>query len=373
MSATSTSSPPPPTAAYSPRSVDPRPDSDELSIFELTALVLRARWRILAIGFLGAVVAVAPIAFRDPSFSASGSFIVQGSESPRAGLAGLAGQLGVALPGGGTQSPQFYADVMKTRELLAPIAADSFATTPGGRKVPFVELFLVEGATPAIRHERAIQELELKVLEVRLAKATGIVTVLATSKWPVVSLAIVERALGELNGFTLRMRQSQAAADRRFGEERVRVAREALRRAEDRLQSFLQGNRSYEESPSLTFTFDRLRRDVQLQQQVFTSASEGIEDARGREMRDTPVLTPVDTPVLPASPNPRGRVKRAIVGMLFGLFAGFVWALVRAVVARARAHGDPGASALGDALGDVRGDLTRWGRGGRRPADASAP
>ncbi len=347
--------------------------SDELSVFELVALVLRARWRILALALLGAALTVAPALLKPRTFTASGSFIVQGSETPRGGLAGLAGQLGMALPSGGAQSPQFFTDVLKTRELLGPIVAESFSTTPGGRRVAFADLFEVEGATPAIRRERAIQKLSEKVLEVRLAKTTGIVTVLAKSEWPEVSLQIVEKALAGANDFTLRMRQAQAAADRRFGEERVRVSREALRRAEDRLQAFLQSNREWEMSPALSFTHERLRRDVNLQQQVFTAASEASEDARGREMRDTPVITPVDTPLLPAMPDPRGMGQRAIIGFLFGAFAGVVLALLQAVVRRGRATGDAGAEALGAALGDARGDLTPWRSSRGAKADAARP
>ena len=347
--------------------------SDELSMLELAAILLRARWRIAAVALLGAVVAVAPILFRKPTYTATASFIIQGSEAPRAGLAGLAGQLGMSLGSGGTQSPQFFAELLKTRELLGPIADDSFPVTPGARPVPFVDLFAVEGATPGIRRERAIQALSERVLQVRLAKATGVVNVLATSRWPHVSLAIAERAVAGANDFTLRMRQAQAAADRRFSEERVRAAREALRRAEDRLQAFLQGNREWEDAPGLSFAHERLQRDVQLQQQVFTSASEASEDARGREMRDTPVITPVDVPVLPASPDPRGRVQRAVVGLLFGAFAGFVWVLARAAVQRGRASGDAGAEALGAAIGEVRRDLAPWTRRRPRTADRAAP
>ncbi|MGZ8375707.1 MAG: Wzz/FepE/Etk N-terminal domain-containing protein [Gemmatirosa sp.] len=340
---------------------------EEITFFDLVALVLRNWWRIGLLAVIGGLIAAVPALMRKPRFTATASFILQGGESPRSGLAGLAGQLGMALPTAGGQSPQFYADLLRTRELLTPIVEDSFAVTPGGPRTALVDLLKIEGATPAIRRERAVQIVPLAVLGTRLAKTTGVVTVVATTGSPELSRALVERALIGLNDFSLRMRQSQAGADRRFSEERVRVTRESLRRAEDRLQRFLQSNREWENSPALSFQHDRLQREVALQQQVFNAASEAIEDARGREMRDTPVLTVVDTPVLPASRDPRGTVRLGVVGAMVGAFAGFVLLLAREALTRRRA-----ASAAGAASDGVLGKA-RWTAAGRATPAPPAP
>ena len=58
--------------------------------------------------------------------------------------------------------------------------------------------------------------------------------------------------------FNLEKRQSQAAAERKFTEERSEQARTELLDAENRLQRFLQRNRDFGNDPSLTFERDRL-------------------------------------------------------------------------------------------------------------------
>ena len=84
---------------------------------------------------LGVGVALAMVQLKARTFTTSFSFVPQASQDQsRAGLANLAGQLGVSIgaAAGGAQSPQLYADLLRTRETLEPIARDSFVLVPGG-------------------------------------------------------------------------------------------------------------------------------------------------------------------------------------------------------------------------------------------------
>jgi len=89
-------------------------------------------------------------------------------------------------------------------------------------------------------------------------------------------------------------RQSQAAAERGFTEERMAEAQEELRAAENELQRFLQNNRQFQNSPELVFQHDRLQRRVAMRQQVYTSLVQSYEQARIDEVPNTPVITVVE-------------------------------------------------------------------------------
>jgi hypothetical protein len=186
-----------------------------------------------------------------------------------------------------------------------------------------------------------------------------------TTPWPYVSRAIAVDLLEGVNRFSLVMRQAQAAAERRFSEERMEASRSSLRAAEDRLASFLQSNRQYENSPELSFAHERLQREVALQQQVFTSVVQGYEEARSREARNTPVITIVDSASTPTSPNARGAMPRLIVGMLIGALLCFILLLVKYSLLRDRAQ-EPEVERLRTALTEVKRDFTRWVPGGGR-------
>lgn len=352
-----------------PSGEEPQPGhAPEVSLLALINLVLRHRWTILGWTLAFGLLAAVPAYLRGRTYTSSASFVLQGTDQTRAGLTGLAGQLGLQLSTGGSlsQSPQFYADLLRTHALLGRVADDSFRVEANrAPNVPFVELFDVKGETPAARREAAVRRLLQSIIDVHVAKATGVVGVEATTPWPVVSHAIAADLLQEVNRFSLVMRQDQAAAERRFSESRVEASRTALRTAEDRLAAFLQSNRQYQNSPDLSFAHDRLQREVMLQQQVFTSVVQSYEEARSREARNTPVITVVDSASTPTAPNSRGALPRFVVGALLGAALCFFMLVVRYALLRDRAD-DPDVAHLRAALADVRRDLVRWIPGGGR-------
>ena len=109
-----------------------------------------------------------------------------------------------------------------------------------------------------------------------------------------------------LDSFNLETRQPQAASERRFVEERLGQAKDELLDAEDRLLTFLNQNREFQNSSQLSFEHDRLLREVRLRQDVVTSLTESHEQARIEEVRNTPVITIVQAPELPALPTDEG-------------------------------------------------------------------
>jgi len=193
------------------------------------------------------------------------------------------------------------------------------------------------------------------------------VAVEVTTRWPSVSMAVVERILSEVNRFNLQARQSQAAEERRFVEARLAAQQQSLVSAEARLGSFLQRNREYRNSPQLGFEYDRLERDVALQQQVLVGLSQSVEEARIREVRDVPVITAVESPRLPARPDPRGLALQGFLGVLLGAFLGVLAAFIRDMYDRRKAEGDEEAARFAALASDAWGGLVRRLRGWRVP------
>ncbi len=116
-------------------------------------------------------------------------------------------------------------------------------------------------------------------------------------------------------------------------------------------------------SPELTFEQARLQRDVAMLQQVFTTLTQSYEEARIREVRDTPVITVVESPRLPTMPGPRGRLRFGIMGLVLGGFVGSLVVFVSAMLAAHREAGNKEVKEFVGALNDVKDDLLgpiRW-------------
>lgn len=342
-------------------------DDNAMSFFTLGTTLLRNRWRILAWGLISATMA-AVMAFRTPpTYIASASFIPQGYDAGRSGVAGLAGQLGITVPtgGGSSLSPEFYSKLLRSRALLTPLAKDTFAVAElGGRRIPFVQLAEAEGS-PAQKDERALKDLT-GMINVNVERPTGVVEFTVASGYRSLSLTLAQRLIARVNEYNLMTTRSQAEAERRFVEDRLGEAGADLREAENRLERFLATNRQFNNSPELRFEQDRIQRDVTVRQEVFASLRKAYEEVRIREVRDTPGISVFEAPSVPTLPAARGRVTRTILGFLLGIVVGILIALMSSMVARRKEEGDPEAEAFVGTLGEVKGEIlrpVRWVRG----------
>jgi uncharacterized protein involved in exopolysaccharide biosynthesis len=347
-------------------------DGEDISLFALGTTLLRKRWRIVRWMLLGGGIGALLGLLKPPLYLASASFVPQGNDASRSGLASLAGQLGVSLPASNQSlSPEFYASLLKSRVLLLPIARDSFVIAERGpAKIAFVDLFKLSGPSEAAREEEALALLNKKIVGVSMSKLTGVVGVSAGSQWRSVSLDIVTKLVNGVSDFNEKVRQGQAAAERRFIGERLAVASAELRAAEDRLEGFLRTNRDLGHSPQLIIQRERFQRDLSLRQQVFTTLTQSYEDARIREVRDTPVITIFEPPAVPTQPERRGRFLRVAVGMFLGGAIGVGLVLFSAMMARRRAEGDEDANEFFGALDELKAQLRRSLRwAGRRRRD----
>jgi uncharacterized protein involved in exopolysaccharide biosynthesis len=319
------------------------PYGDDISLLEVVNLVLRHRYRIAATAVAFGAIAVLITLLVSRTYAASSSFVPQGSDGQQGRLASLAGQFGVNVPmgDGASESPAFYAALLRSREILRPVARARYEIRGPGRGLAPDER--MSGTLPAILgiddepDEMATLEamawLREEAIAVRTDAETGMVNVVVETHWAGLSHAIAERLVALVNDFNLETRQSQAAAERAFLEERLAEAHDSLLKAEDLLETFLQANRQFENSPELLFQHDRLQRQVARNQQLVTSLDQAYEEARVSEVRNIPVITVVESPERPLRPEPRGVVFKGalglLVGGLIGLFAAFATEMLR--------------------------------------------
>jgi len=303
--------------------------SEAFTVLGLINVILRRRDLIVGVAVLAVALVAALSLTRPRTFTSEASFAPQAQRLP-SNVSGLAAQLGIAIPGGETsQSPQFYEDLLSSREILGDLADTTFEVPAvgGERPTTLADFFHIKIADAALRREETIRRLR-DVITTSLSAKTGVVNVSVSTESAVLSRTLVQRLLEEVNRFNLVNRQSQAAAERQFTERRVNEVKGELRAAENNLQAFLTDNRAYQNSPELRFEQDRLAREVSLRQSLYTTMVQAYEQARIEEVRDTPVITIVEHADLPARPDARGTVKKSVLALLAGAFLGLVLTIV---------------------------------------------
>lgn len=298
-------------------------DEARISVFAFAIVLLRWWKVIVGLGIAGAILGLTLSLTRARVYKSEATFIPQGAETGAA--AGLAAQFGLRTPASASVwGPPVYVELLHSYALLEPIAKDTFTVVEENRRASLMDLLKIKGPTPETRVAYAVQRLRI-IVQAGEDRKLSAVRVSVTTDWPSLSLALVNRLVDGVNQFNLQTRKSQATAERQFADEQAAAAERGLRDAENRLQDFLQQNREVR-SPQLTFTKDRLTRDVSLREQVYSSLLQNREEARIREVRDTPVITILEAPRLAAIGEARHSVRK-------GILTGFAWALIGIIIA----------------------------------------
>jgi uncharacterized protein involved in exopolysaccharide biosynthesis len=268
------------------------------------------------------------------TFTSSGSFILQSRSSAASGLTGLAVQFGVAVPGNeANQSPQFFADLIGSREILVGILDSLVESTAGSGGRRLIDVLDVVGASEAARRDEAVRTLS-NIVTPSVNQRTGLVRVAAQTESSTLSRDIVGLLLRAISRFNVQRRQSQAAAEEQFNEKRLADAQAELRSAEEDLRYFMERNRDYRNSPALQFQQERLSRRVSQKEELYLSLARAYDQARVESVRDTPALMIVESPAVPTRPDSRGILKNATLALFVGATIGIFVALTLGLITR---------------------------------------
>ena len=314
------------TAAVSAGNIEgPR---EETSLLAFYSILLKHR-RIIAIcgalsTFIFGIFAVAEA----KRFESRASFIVKGASSPVA-LPNSATSFGLVLTAHAdfAQSVVFYAELATANVVLNAAASQSYATSASnGVKRPLPEIFGIKETNPQLARDAAVAILKQNV-STSISTRSGIVSVSVATADPLVAQGIAASILHEVEIWSRTKSHVDAVQEREFTEGLANDAKAKLGLAEQTLESFLVTNRSYA-SPELTIEHDRLVREVNMRQQVFTALETSLEQAKIEEGRDRSAINIVEVADLPVEPERAAAVRKILVGLATGLCVGMVLAFL---------------------------------------------
>jgi uncharacterized protein involved in exopolysaccharide biosynthesis len=257
----------------------------------------------------------------------------------------------------------FYADLVRTNRFLRDVAQTSFTFLNSDRAYSgsVITLYEIDEGAPDRTLFEAVRLLREELIAVRPNRQTSVVTVEVRTRWPQLSKQMSERILQLVNRFNLESRNTQAGAERDFVVGRLDTAVAELRGAENRLQQFLQRNREFRTDPALQFEHDRLMREMNLRQQIYTTLVQSYEQARIEAVRNTPSITVVDPPSQPLRGDSRRTPLKGIVALLFGAVLALAYVFVAETIRRAQGRAS-GAERLESLWADAQRDLGPIGR-----------
>jgi Uncharacterized protein involved in exopolysaccharide biosynthesis len=290
----------------------------------------RRGWVLVALPFAFGVLAYAATFLMAPEYTATTSFVTDARDRTPTlgGFSGLASQLGVGMGSSPTSSPQFFADVLRSTDVMTGVLSSRIPS--GGRdSVLVLDVYDTGGGTPDERMERAVRTLRRK-LSANVNPRTSIIEMSVSAPAPKLAVAIAQRFVAVLNRFNLETRQSQAAQRRRFTGDRLHEVQDSLARAEAMQTAFLQTNRSFQNAPALAAQYDRITRQISTYQEMYSTLRREYETARVDEINDTPVITIIERATPPVHPSSPRRMVYAVAGAMLGGFLALALILVLA-------------------------------------------
>jgi uncharacterized protein involved in exopolysaccharide biosynthesis len=300
-----------------------------VSFLSLINVLLRHRWLVAACTVIGLLLAAQSKLFSRPSYTSTATFIPVATKAPSS-LTGMAAQLGIGISTSeAIESPQFYIELLQSREILAPVIQSQFQIpTPNGViSQNLMQWYGLADRPSGLAKTETARELA-KRIGVGASLKSGIVSLSVSDASPAVAQQIVARMLAEVSRFNQARRHEKAAAEREFTASQLAETDAALRVAESRLRNFLELNR-VRNSPALALEQERLQRDVTMRQELYTATAQAYQQVKIEEARDARSISIIESPEVPPISNPRGLLKAIVLGSLVGFMIGSLLALLR--------------------------------------------
>lgn len=309
------------------------PASDHLTFTRWLAGLL-LRWRIVAavtiatlVVGLVAIIIIPPVYRSYASFVAnsSSSSKLQGASGASAGLSGIISQLGGSVGGDPSESPNFYVELLSSRELLTRLIESKFPnprTDAPNDSATLLTILRIKKSDPKRQLELAVKKMR-DATQAGLDPKTNLVWFSVDAQWPELSSQIGNRLIELVSSFNRETRVSRAKSKRTFLQMRRDSAQTALREAEERLRVFYEQNRGIIIAPSLKYEEQRIKRDGDLASDLYMNLDRQLEVARIDEINDAALITVIDSAVVPRKAQwPRYGVMLltgTALGLLFGL------------------------------------------------------
>jgi uncharacterized protein involved in exopolysaccharide biosynthesis len=277
----------------------------------LTPLV--EKWRkILGWSIVIALVVAGIAALAPRKYKAEVTLTPVVSNKSGSALGGIAALAGATLSTGYQLTPARMVELLKSRTVLAGVGKSR--ARPSGQET-IIDRFL--GKHYENNDDEEIQNHLTKIIDVGTNKETGTITLTVQHKDSALARLIASRVVDSASQIFVRTSKAQAQQLRMAQDNRVAIAKSDLAAAQERSREFKFSNRAAPAFSVVSVEGDRLSREVDIAQQVYSQAITDQQSAYAHELEETPTVV-VQDPLPMNLPKVRKRIiiKTAIAGIV---------------------------------------------------------
>ena len=201
-------------------------DNDTIDLRKLFSLMIEKKMIVIAIIVICTIIATIVAFVLPKSYQSTTLVRVKSGGSSMSDYAAMAAGFGIDIGGGSSGSPESYIELMKSREVLEPIIAE--LDLPDEDK----EKLTAEGFAK-------------KNLEVTNIKKTDLITIAAYGKTPEEAQMISQGVADNFLALMTKLNKEDNSSVLKFLDERIKIAKEEMETAENKLQAYQQEHKIY--------------------------------------------------------------------------------------------------------------------------------
>lgn len=201
-------------------------DNDTIDLKKLFSLMIEKKKIVLAIIVVCTLIATIVAFVLPKSYQSTTLVRVKSGGSSMYGYAAMAAGFGIDIGGSSSASPESYIELMKSREVLNPI-------------IEKVDL------TDEEREKLKMEDFIKKYLEITNTKKTDLITIAAYGKTPEEAQMISQGVADNFLALMTKLNKEDNSSVLKFLDERIKIAKEEMETAENKLQAYQQEHKIY--------------------------------------------------------------------------------------------------------------------------------
>lgn len=201
-------------------------DNDTIDLKKMFSLMLEKKKIVIAIVVICTVIATIVAFILPKSYQSTTLVRVKSGGSSMSGYAAMAAGLGIDVGVSSSASPENYIELMKSREVLEPIIE---------------QVDMPEEDKEKLTTENFIK----KYLEITNTKKTDLINIKAYGKTPEEAQMISQGVADNFLALMTKLNKEDNSSVLKFLDERIKIAKEEMETAENKLQAYQQEHKIY--------------------------------------------------------------------------------------------------------------------------------
>lgn len=292
------------------------------------------KWVIITPSIFVIIAVIYVLFIAKPIYTSETTLLLVNSGGSQSRLGGLVSQFGFSLPSLDDNvnylSAETLPEILSSRTLAKAILYADFNSQEFDNPTSLLSIITDQKdiakadsnkiITGAIKH---IQN----ILEIKQIKNTPMFILLVNSPEPQLSAEISSAVITELEQLQSDFTKHELLDQKEFISERLVDIQNELNQAETKLKKFREQNLQISLSPTLLLHQERLKREIEIQTQIYISLKQQFEQVKIEEAQNKSFLKIIDPPNVPIYHSKPKRKLIVITWGLIGLIIGVIIAV----------------------------------------------